>query len=254
VVSAKWLKILAAWMLRLLLCVAGTAHVRAALADPIWASITPENSDLPGVHQTASAIDADGTLWVGTADGLARVDRNGHWQTYTKTNTNGGFPDDDVHAVSAGSDGVLWVGTAHGLARRDRDGRWQTYTKASTNGGLPDDDISELAQGRDGVLWIAARGPYGLIRLDGQGRWRTYNIYNTGRRTLDNPDTNRGIPQNWVSSMSPDSNGILWVGTGRGLARFDGDHDWQTYTKANTNGGLPDDDIQKLAVGPDGVV
>jgi hypothetical protein len=30
----------------------------------------------------------DGTLWAGTfAGGLARLDRNGHWQTYNKAST-----------------------------------------------------------------------------------------------------------------------------------------------------------------------
>jgi hypothetical protein len=37
-----------------------------------------------------------------------------------------------------------------------------------------------------------------------------------------------------------------------GLARLDTDGRWQTYHKANTNGGLPDDQVLALALGADG--
>ena len=72
--------------------------------------------------------------------GLARLDKDGHWQTYSKASTQGGLPDDDVPALALGADDALWVGTwSGGLARLDKDGHWQTYSNASTQGGLPDD-------------------------------------------------------------------------------------------------------------------
>jgi len=40
----------------------------------------------------------------------------------------------------------------------------------------------------------------------------------------------------------------------RGLARLDKERRWQTYNNANTNGGLPDDGVKALALGPDGTV
>ena len=71
---------------------------------------------------------ADGALWVGTGGGVARLDKDGGWQTYSKANTRGGLPVDRSWR-GAGADGALWVGTGGGLARLDKDGGWQTYSR-----------------------------------------------------------------------------------------------------------------------------
>jgi len=62
---------------------------------------------------------ADGTLWAGTYGGLARLDKDGQWRTYSKASTNGGLPDNVVGALALGADGTLWAGTRVGLARLD---------------------------------------------------------------------------------------------------------------------------------------
>lgn len=63
------------------------------------------------------------TLWVGTAGGgVARLDKEGGWQSYSKSSTQGGLPDDNVSALAGGADGALWVGTERGLARLNREG------------------------------------------------------------------------------------------------------------------------------------
>jgi ligand-binding sensor domain-containing protein len=139
---------------------------------PIWAAFNLENSELPDDRVLTLAIGVEGSLWAGTLDGgLARLDKDGHWQTYSKASTNGGLPDDGVAALALGADGSLWAGTlGGGLARLDKDGHWQTYSKASTNGGLPDDNVTALVLGVDGSLWAGIfRG--GLARLDKDGHW-----------------------------------------------------------------------------------
>ena len=103
----------------------------------------------------------DGALWVGTDRGLARLDKDGHWQTYSKANTNGGLPSDGVYTLALGADGALWVGTVGGLTRLDKDGRWHTYNKANTNGGLPNDWVMRLALAPDGALWAGTANGLG---------------------------------------------------------------------------------------------
>ena len=78
---------------------------------PIWAVFTQENSDLPSNRVWALAGGADGALWVGTEGGLARLDKEGRWQSYSKASTQGGLPADRVQALAGGADGALWVGT-----------------------------------------------------------------------------------------------------------------------------------------------
>ena len=99
------------------------------------------------------------SLWAGTyGGGLARLDKDGHWQTYNKASTNAGLPDDYVSALAFGPDGSLWAGTeGGGLARIDKDGPWQTYNKANTNAGLPDDHVLALGPSRNNhVIHLAA--------------------------------------------------------------------------------------------------
>jgi hypothetical protein len=81
--------------------VAPSLHSRLVFSEPVpvWAAFTPENSDLPPVRVLALAFGADGSLWAGTdGGGLARLDKEGHWQTYSKASTQGGLPADSVWA------------------------------------------------------------------------------------------------------------------------------------------------------------
>jgi ligand-binding sensor domain-containing protein len=157
---------LIAWALRFSWAIACTACPFPAFSEavPIWTPFTPENSDLPHTDILALTLGEDGELWIGThGGGLARLDKDGHWRTYT-ANARGGLPANLVLALARGADGALWIGTEHGLARRDKDGSWRTYTTASTNGGLPHDRVIALAPDADGTLWIGTYG--GLARLD----------------------------------------------------------------------------------------
>ena len=56
-------------------------------------------------------------MWAGTErGGLAGLDKDGEWRTYSRGSTNGGLPSDSVFALAIGSDGALWVGTFGGLS------------------------------------------------------------------------------------------------------------------------------------------
>jgi ligand-binding sensor domain-containing protein len=212
---------------------------------PIWAHFTTENSDLPNNSVLALARDSEGSLWVGTAGGLARLDKEGHWQTYTMATSNGGLPDDRVQAVVA-SDGVLWAGTQHGLARLDKNGRWQTYTKANTDGRLPSDSVTALAVGPDGALWIGTRESQssrgsGVVRLDKDGHWQTFTRDNTNSLMWGN-----------VRALAPASDGALWVAMDFGLVRRDNTGHWRSYLEATMD--TPDVSPTALAVASDGVL
>lgn len=62
--------------------------------------------------------------------------------------------------------------------------------------------------------------------------------------------TKDGLPSNYVFDMSEDENGYLWIGTDRGLARYDG-FQWQVFTTEN---GLPGNYINMVkCTGKDGI-
>lgn len=57
-----------------------------------------------------------------------------------------------------------------------------------------------------------------------------------------------GLPQLSLLSMAVDRDGLLWVGTESGLARFDGEH----FRSWNIRDGLESDDVLGIAPSPDG--
>jgi ligand-binding sensor domain-containing protein len=184
----------------------------------------------------ALAPASDGSIWVGTASGLARLDTVGRWQTYRTASTKGSLPDNGIQALAFDADGSLWVGTVAGLAHLEKDDRWQTYDSATTVGGLPNDDVLALAPDPDGSLWVGTAG--GLAhRLKG-GRWVTYTQANTK------------VGLRLASELALGPDGSVWIG-GAGLARlYKGD--WRTYGYLSTNGAIPSDDVRSLAIGSDG--
>ena len=53
------------------------------------------------MFEPSGSLSRGSSLWAGTSGGLARLDKDGHWQTYTRANTNGALPNDNVLALAA---------------------------------------------------------------------------------------------------------------------------------------------------------
>lgn len=104
---------------------------------------------LPQDTVHAIAQTADGYLWLGTDEGLARYDG---YEFVVFNNVNGDLPANSVTSLAAAPDGSLWIGTANGLTRFNG-GRFRTYTAQD---GLPDSEILKLSVDSSGALWIVA--------------------------------------------------------------------------------------------------
>ena len=138
----------------------------------------------------------DGTLWIGTPDGLNHL-AGSRIQTYTSAD---GLPDDLIRSLLLDADGSLWIGTRRGLAH------WQNghFTVLTTSNGLRSDLIGTLLQSANNDLWIATFD--GLSRLH-NGTITTYT-------TAD------GLSGNVITALLEDVGGTLWIGTkGNGLTQ-----------------------------------
>jgi ligand-binding sensor domain-containing protein len=121
-----------------------------------WTDFTRENSGLTHNDISALALAPDGSLWVGTEQGLNRL-RAGQWTAYDHGAI--GLVNRRVRALSHCSDGTLWVGTASGLLRM-HGGIWTRYEHGSSD--LPDNYVSSLSDCIGGTLWIGSDS--GLVR------------------------------------------------------------------------------------------
>ena len=158
-----------------------------------------QQQELPQDTVRAIVQTADGYLWVGTDEGLARFDGY-DFTTFRKD--SGDLPSNSITALAATPDGALWIGTPNGLTQY-RDKRFHTYTIKS---GLPDDAITWLYPDHRGALWIVA-GEY-LSRF-ADGRFINF---------APGPD----LPVSAVRLVCEDPNHDLWVAGFGGVGKMAG--------------------------------
>lgn len=143
---------------------------------------------------------ADGYLWLGTDEGLARFDG---YEFVIFGKDKGDLPSNSVSTLAATADGALWIGTSNGLTSY-RNKRFHTYT---VKDGLPDNGIIDVYAGYDGAIWIVAGDQ--LSRFQ-SGKFTHFA-------------TGRDIPLDTVRTVVEDNRHKLWLAGYGGIARLDGD-------------------------------
>ena len=156
---------------------------------------------LPTDSASALFESGDGTIWIGTQRGLARLQND-----RIVTVAGGEAPSPlQVTTITEDWSGQLWIGTLHGVATY-KDGR---LVRHDTD-GFPVAAVQALCITRDGSVWIGTRGA-GLLRYR-SGQFRTYTAAD-------------GLPSANINAVYEDSHGTLWVGTvDKGAGRFRDEH------------------------------
>ncbi|MEO7538507.1 MAG: two-component regulator propeller domain-containing protein [Pyrinomonadaceae bacterium] len=190
--------------------------------------------------------DAAGNVFAGTGDGLFRVRMSGvqiELEKVSLIEPGNGFL--EITAIIGDRHGALWLGTfSNGLIRVAADGRVDQFSIAS---GLPGSNIESLLVDNEGRLWVGMRAGVGsglcLLVKEPSGQC------NIVERTFTVKD---GLPDGWILSLHQAADGQLWVGTIKGLCRWQGDgHDsvCKTFTTKND---ICDSDIWDLTADKDG--
>jgi ligand-binding sensor domain-containing protein/signal transduction histidine kinase len=239
----------------------------------VWTS----KDGLPATFIYSIAQSADGYIWLGTTDGLARFDgiRFVHWRSRGNQVLLGA-----VRVVRAAREGGIWVGTASGIVGRvhgddltmttiaapvealleARDGTlWaatakrimrfhpETLARVGEPVSLLDDFYSGLLQDKEGVIWVStirsvlqidpARGEVVRNKLSERRPWLSSDGSGT---ILVTGDDGRDI-----RTVMRDSAGNTWIGTfGKGLLRIrPGDSAAERFSRAD---GLSNDNVWSI--------
>lgn len=160
--------------------------------------------------------DRQGMLWIGTYHyGLFRYDPNtDSFSRYVHEPGNPSSLDRNrVHCIYEDRSGVLWVGTYRGgLNRHDR--RQDAFERYALDGA-----VHAVLRDTRSNLWLGTFGN-GLFRFEQEQGRRT-------RRRQYRHDARQpaSLSSNEVLAILEDRNGEIWIGTGRGLSRYDARHD-----------------------------
>ena len=189
--------------------------------------------ELPGSRIQALYADRNGSLWIGTNGGLARL-TDGKVQRLPVTDT---LASASILTLLEDAEGNMWVGTETAGLDILREERFRNIGRRE---GLSADATTTVVEDNAGTLWVGTSGSgLNAMRRAADGAWSTkvYTVHD-------------GLLSDVILSLAAGPEGDLWVGTPDGLSRI---HRGQvnSFTSAD---GLPDDFVRSLLVDGDGTL
>ena len=172
-------------------------------------------------------VDAAGTMWVTTWNGLDRFDpatgRAAPYKLYKQSQT------ERYYNVTQDQYGTLWLGGVMGLTRFEpANGKAVLYSHRPGDAmSLSDNVVTNVFIDHSGALWAGTDN--GLNRLNRESGTFTHYF------------ASDGLPVNAVSCILEDRSNRLWISTPGGLSRFDpATNAFDNYAQSD---GLPGNDL-----------
>jgi ligand-binding sensor domain-containing protein/serine phosphatase RsbU (regulator of sigma subunit) len=204
-------------------------------------SVWTVDNGLPQNSAQALAQTRDGYLWIGTQEGLVRFDGL-NFTVFSKDNAPA-VTDKYIAGLLETQNGTLWGGGFNGCLFSMQNGVFRKHTIDATA------EVRTLCEWQ-GRVWVGtSKGLY---------------LWERGDSTLQHFTRQNGLPDNAVSSLAADTlNGILWVGTQRGLCalrptsattntnsqtKVNAKAQGYTFQTLGTKDGLADETIRSLMV------
>ncbi len=170
-------------------------------------------NSLSDAHVWRMVEDRQNRLWIATIGGGVEryVPESEGFVHYRHDLANPRSLNDNIAcSLLVTKNGTLWAGTPKGLARWDPGTEsWDRFqSRPGHPGTLNNYWIFDLAEDHNGMIWATTEGG-GLNRLDPRdGKCENF-------RAAD------GLPSDILRGILEDDGGALWIGSNRGLARFD---------------------------------
>jgi PAS domain S-box-containing protein len=156
-----------------------------------------DNAEGEDNEATALLARRDGSLWIGTKQGVFSLKE----ERLTSLTTKDGLLADDITNLYEDRQGNLWIGNAGGINQYHNGQMW-SHTIAD---GLVSNDVRGITEDPTGRLWVAT---WKGVNYLADGRWHSYT----------SPD---GLPANEVWDVCADAEGSVWIGTDTdGLVRL----------------------------------
>ncbi|MCU0432499.1 MAG: SpoIIE family protein phosphatase [Bacteroidia bacterium] len=172
-----------------------------------------DSTGLPTNNLLSMCEDKAGNIWVGTLQqGVIRFAPDGRTARFTEKE---GLGDNTVWSAATGNDGSLFFGTSdNGISC------WNgsRFTLISTEQGLCSDLVYALMTDSKGQLWAGTDKGVNVLTTGS-------NFALTKLKFIGTSDGMRS-PEVSQNALFEDNTGLIWMGTGEGLARWNPRYDY----------------------------
>ncbi len=188
-------------------------------------------------------------LWIGTFNGLNKLDkRSPKFRLYrSQSGVENSLANNSVWAFWEETPGKIWIGTDQGLTIVDKTNSSYEFILPRTDKeiALSQNLVRSLFQDSKGIFWVGFRNN-GLSRYDPVKK-RFWHFES-------NPKNPRSLPDNYVTAITEDSLGRIWVATENGLARLNkNENDFTVFRhKTDLDGSLPSNRLYDLFIDDSG--
>lgn len=187
--------------------------------DSKWTNLNKSKlKDLPSNRVKYARRDSKNRIWIGTFSGTAMIDENNQVTNFENTNTI--LKGKCITSMDEDENGNLFftlyefdrkekgtVNNDEGIAILYNDGTFKQFT--TENSGLPFNHTNcVLYDKNEKVLWISTDRA-GLVRYDLKDTWENYHSENSD------------IPTSYISTMTFDDKGNLYLATRQGLVKIE---------------------------------
>jgi PAS domain S-box-containing protein len=185
----------------------GVGCFRASLER--WSKFDYAFPDLRN-HANALLAARDGSLWIGTANGLVVVESSGAARGIPRA---GGVDLGVVTGLAQTADGAVWIssGASFGGVIRWKNGGWKRY---GTSAALTGEQVHGLKVDSAGTLWALASGGARQARQEASGAYAYDDKTDRFRQIIPDGQDRR------CYSMCRTADGALWFAKYTGVSRF----------------------------------
>lgn len=175
-------------------------------------SLTESTKTIDG-HAVFSFIkDSKGNIWAGTNNGLYKIKPDGSKINYlsnvSKSNTTA---PSFVRCLFEDNKGNIWIGSENGPlmfydSKRDK---LVSLSTKNEGGSIFSSIIFSITESPKNTIWVGSESGLNKITYSGHRKF-----------SIKNYTEENGLPDKSVRSILPDNQGNLWLGTIKGLAKF----------------------------------
>jgi signal transduction histidine kinase len=148
------------------------------------------SSGLPNSNVRSLTEASDGTLWIGTDNGLSHLEGNS-LHNFTVGN---GLAYNVVRAVIEDAAGDIWIGTDHGVSHL----HGGSFVSDAATRALSNEQVWSLLADTDGGIWFGTQGG---------------GLYSYSRGTIAHFTTAMGLVSDSIYSVIEDGKNRLWLST-----------------------------------------